>query len=237
MRLQKYLASCGLGSRRACERLIADGRVAVDGATVSEQGVTVDPDRQTVAVDGKPVAPEPLCYLLLNKPAGYVCTSRDPEGRDTFLDLLPSDLPRVFSVGRLDQYSEGLLLITNDGALANRLLHPRHEVLKVYQALVERALSRSELRAMEKGIEDRGELLRAHSIRMLRRVREGVPYEITLGEGRNRHIRRMFEALSVRVLRLRRVRVGPLSLGRLKPGESRALTDPELRRLKRQAGS
>ncbi len=233
MRLQKYLASCGLGSRRACEQVIADGAVAVDGKAITEQGVSIDPDHQTVTVHGRAVRPDTHCYILLNKPAGYVCTSSDPEGRDTFHALLPPNLPRVFSVGRLDQYSEGLLLVTNDGELTNRLTHPRHEVLKTYQALVERPLTADELSSMHRGIKDRNDLLRVKTIQWVKTTRAGAHYEIVLGEGRNRHIRRMFEAVSVRVLRLRRVRMGPLTLGALKPGAYRRLSAAEVQRLKR----
>ncbi len=233
MRLQKFLASCGLGSRRACEQLIADGAVAVDGRTITEQGVSVDPDNQIVTVHGRVVRPESHCYILLNKPVGYVCTSSDPEGRDTFHALLPPNLPRVFSVGRLDQYSEGLLLVTNDGELTNRLTHPRHQVLKTYQALVERPLTADELSAMRRGIKDRDDLLRVQTIQWVRTTRAGTHYEMVLGEGKNRHIRRMFEALSVRVLRLRRVRMGWLTLGALKPGAFRRLSAAEIQRLKR----
>ena len=232
MRLQKYLAACGLGSRRACERLIEQGVVQIDGKPVTEQGVSVDPDKNVVTIDGRTVRPEPLCYVVLNKPSGYVCTSRDPEGRETFHDLLPPDLPRVFSVGRLDQYSEGLLLVTNDGELAHRLLHPRHAVVKTYEALVERALSPPELERLRHGLRDGEDLLRLKSIQWVREIQAGVHYEITLTEGKNRHIRRMFEALGVRVLRLRRVRMGVLSLGDLEPGACRHLTDGEVRRLK-----
>lgn len=207
--------------------------VAVDGTSITERGVSIDPDKQSVTVEGRPVKPEPFCYLLLNKPSGYVCTSSDPEGRDTFHALLPPDLPRVFSVGRLDQYSEGLLFITNNGDLANRLLHPRHQVVKTYDALVERELTPPELQRMRRGIVDREETLRLQSIQLVKTIRAGAHYEITLTEGKNRHIRRMFDALAVRVMRLRRIRMGSLSLGTLKPGEYRPLTETELARLKR----
>lgn len=232
MRLQKYLATCGLGSRRACEQLIADGAVAVDGQTITEQGVSIDPDKQRVTVHGRAVRPELHCYILLNKPAGYVCTSHDPEGRETFHALLPPHLPRVFSVGRLDQYSEGLLLVTNDGDLADHLTHPRHQVLKTYQAIVERPLTADELSQMRRGITDCKERLRVKTIQWVKSTRAGAHYEMVLGEGKNRHIRRMFEALSVRVLRLRRVRMGPLTLGALKPGAFRRLSAAEVQRLK-----
>jgi 23S rRNA pseudouridine2605 synthase len=231
VRLQKFLASCGLGSRRACEQLIARGGVRVDGATVTQQGVTIDPDRQHVTVDGRPVRPDPPCYLALNKPVGILCTSSDPEGRDTFHRLLPPGLPRVFSVGRLDRDSEGLLLLTNDGDWANRLLHPRHHVLKTYHVLTPGPLTVVQTQRCLEGVLDEGELLRVVSIERAGPSKQGTRYTVVLGEGRNRHIRRLFAALGVRVLRLRRVQIGNLRLGALPRGASRPLTAREVRLL------
>lgn len=235
VRLQKYLASCGLGSRRACERLIGQGNVCVDGQRVSLQGVTIDPEKSRVTVNGKRVCPERLCYLLLNKPRSYLCTANDPEGRDTFHALLPGDLPRVFSVGRLDYDSEGLLLVTNDGEWANRVLHPRHAVVKVYRVWTDRALSAAELRAAKQGVTVDGERLAVQSIRLKSRDGHRALYEIHLQEGRNRHIRRLLAAFEVRAMRLQRIRVGPLTLGNLKPGSYRRLTSDEVVALARHA--
>lgn len=235
MRLQKFLASCGIGSRRACEKLIARGVVSVDGVTVVEPGTTVDPNVQKVAVRGRLVAPDPPYYVLLNKPAGYLCTGRDPAGRSTFRELLPPHWPRLFSVGRLDRDSEGLLLLTNDGEWAHGLTHPRHLVRKRYLVWIDRKLSQEQLSRFSAGITSRGELLRASQIRMIRPLKQGAQYEIELAEGRNRHIRRMVEAVGARVIRLRRVAIGPLKLGTLNMGSHRLLTPKEIDALRRAA--
>ncbi len=234
MRLQKYLASCGLGSRRACESLISEGVVAVNGQVVTEQGTTVDPETDAVLVRGKPVSPEGFCYILLNKPTGYLCTGSDPHGRDTFHALLPNDLPRVFSVGRLDRDSEGLLIVTNDGDWANRLQHPRHQVHKTYQVWTDRPISHSKItQLIEAGVRVDDGQLRAEAIRLIRPAGRGGQYEIVLSEGRNRHIRRMLEAVGVRVTRLRRTKIGPLGLGKLPLGQWRYLKPSEVTTLAR----
>ena len=229
VRLQKYLASCGVGSRRACESLIAQGVVSVNGDVVSEQGTTVEPGQDRVTVRGKSVVPENSCYILLNKPAGYLCTGHDPEGRDTFHALLPRDIPRVFSVGRLDRDSEGLLIVTNDGDWANRVQHPRHQVHKVYHVWTDRTISRAKITQLTReGVTEDSEHLRAESIRFIRSAGRGGHYEIVLSEGRNRHIRRMLEGVGVRVIRLRRTKIGPLSLGRVAIGQWRYLKPAEV---------
>lgn len=228
LRLQKYLAACGLGSRRACERIIDQGWVAVDGTIVRQQGVTIDPANQVVTVRGRPVVPQSFVYLVLNKPAGYLCTSHDPARRSTFLDLLPADLPRIFSVGRLDRDSEGLLLVTNDGDWANRLQHPRHHVTKTYTVWTESALPPKAIQRILAGVDDEGETLRALTVRRLPAPQQGGRYEMTLGEGRNRHIRRMVAAVGGKVTRLRRTRIGPLGLKGLPPGAWRHLTAGEV---------
>lgn len=236
VRLQKYLAACGFGSRRACEKLIEQGVVAVDGEVVRRQGVSIEPDQQVVTVRGERTRPQTLVYIVLNKPTGVLCTSQDPTDRATFHDLLPPDLPRIFSVGRLDRDSEGLLLITNDGEWANRLLHPRHHVLKTYTVWTDRALSSSEIEQMRKGVASEGETLRARSIQTLSRPRQGARYKMVLGEGRNRHIRRMIGVFDVNVTRLRRTRIGRLELGALRPGQWRYLTQSEVEALSTQKG-
>lgn len=228
VRLPKYLAHCGVASRRAAEGMIRQGRVAVDGRVVCEMGITVDPRAQAVTVDGRAVRPEAPVYLLLNKPRNMLCTSRDPQGRPTFHALLP-DLPvRVYSVGRLDRDSEGLLLLTNDGELAHRLAHPRHHVDKTYEVWAARPLDAAErARMIGEGLWSEGEQLRMRAITAGRRTPGGWLHTAVLGEGRNRQIRRMFEALGVTVLRLRRVAMGPLRLGGLKVGAWRPLTPRE----------
>ncbi len=232
VRLQKVLADGGLGSRRACEALIAKGVVAVDGKPVTPPGTTIDPARQTVTVRGRRVQSQPRVYLLLNKPAGILCTSHDPGGRPTFKALLPKLPARVFTVGRLDRDSEGLILVTNDGPLAQRLSHPRHGIRKTYRVITDRVLTRDEAQRVLDGIRSRDETLRALKIRRMKTAARGAAYEVVLGEGRNRHIRRMFEALGIQVRRLQRVALGPLNLGRLESGACRPLNPRELERLK-----
>ncbi len=237
VRLQKYLADCGYGSRRACEVLISEGRVAVDGVVIREQGVRVDPARVAVEVDGRPARQDPVVHLVLHKPAGYLCTSRDPHGRRTFHDLLPRRLgARVYSAGRLDWDSEGLLVVTNDGDLANRLIHPRHHVEKTYRVWTAEPLAPEWLDRFRAGIDSDGERLAVQAVREVGRDRQGAYYEMVLRTGRNRQIRRMFEAAGGTVLRLLRVRFGPLELGDLPPGRWRPVTAAELSALRSAAG-
>jgi 23S rRNA pseudouridine2605 synthase len=236
VRLQKYLAQCGVASRRAGEEWIRQGRVAVDGRVVTEVGVSVDPSTQTVSVDGRVIRPESHLYLILNKPRNTLCTSRDPQGRLTYQELLP-DLPaRVFSVGRLDMDSEGLLLLTNDGELANRLAHPRHHVEKTYHVWVSAPLPPAALAVMTgEGIDSEGERLRMKSITPKGETRGGLLYEVVLGEGRKRQIRRMITWAGPKVLRLLRVAMGPLKLGALKSGAWRRLTRDEVDQLRKSS--
>jgi len=232
VRLQKYLADCGVASRRASEQLIIDGRVAVDGNIVTEMGSKVMPGRSRVTVDGSEVRPVMRrTYLALNKPAGIMSTARDPHGRRTVVDLVRDVPGRLYPVGRLDYDSEGLLLMTDDGAFAHAVSHPRHEVRKTYRAWTDRVLSRQEEEQFTHGVRDSGELLRALKIHPANQGREHAVYEIVLGEGRNRHIRRMFETLGVKVTRLQRTAIGPLQLGHLSPGQFRRLSPAEVKSL------
>jgi pseudouridine synthase len=256
IRLQKYLAECGVASRRACEKLITDGLVKIDGVTVTELGTKVDPAVQKVTCDGRPVVPDQKVWVMLNKPVGVICTSDDPEGRERVLDLV-SDIPgRVYTVGRLDVMSEGLILITNDGDLAHRLMHPRHHIEKKYQVWIDRELTPDEIDRMLKGLNCRGEKLKALRVMPLESRRGFQPrsekptnvsraneagslvcgYTLTLGEGRNRHIRRMMEVLDCKVVRLLRVSVGPLRLEKLRTGEHRELAPHEVAELRKSVG-
>jgi len=223
-RLQKVLARVGFGSRRACEELIAEGRVTVNG-TVAELGARVDAAVDAVTVDGVPIGVAPgLVYYLLNKPAGVVTTAHDPQGRPTVVELVP-DEPRVFPVGRLDAETEGLLLLTNDGELAHRLTHPSIGVDKEYLATVEGTPGRAALRRLRQGVElDDG-------ITAPARVAALGPglLRITIHEGRNRQVRRMCDAVGHPVTRLVRRRIGPIADPRLAPGDWRALTPAEVR--------
>jgi len=226
LRLQKVLASAGFGSRRACEQLIADGRVTVNGL-VARLGQRADIADDHIALDGIPLPGRAgVVYYLLNKPAGVVSTASDPEGRKTVLDLVP-DAPRVFPVGRLDFSSEGLILLTNDGELTYQLTHPSFGVAKEYVVDVEGELSRDAIRRLRQGVElEDGVTARA-------RVRSLGPHaaRITIHEGRNRQVRRMCSAVGNPVRRLVRTRIGPVSDPQLAPGQWRHLTASEIRAL------
>jgi len=233
VRLQKYLADCGLGSRRFCETLITAGRVSVDGKTVTELGTKIDPATQKVVCNGKPVAKEPTVTFLLNKPPKVICTSDDPQGRTTVLDLL-DDLPaRVYTVGRLDFMSEGLIMVTNDGDLAHALMHPRHHIEKTYKVWIDTPLGYHQAQKMTRGIPNGGETLRVLDIDEGRHARKGIEYTITLGEGKNRHIRRLMEHFDKKVFRLMRIAIGPIRLDDLKTGEWRPAKPAELKLLRK----
>jgi pseudouridine synthase len=235
IRLQKYLASCGLGSRRHCEDLIVAGRVTLNGETVTRQGLCVEPSRDSIRVDGRPCRPQGLRYLMLNKPVGYLCTNRDPQGRRTYLSLLPPSRERLFSIGRLDADSSGLLLVTNDGELAMRLAHPRHWVAKTYEVIVNGRLTAVQADAMRRGILVEGETLRAAGVELLGSTAKVGEYRIVLREGRKRQIRRMFAALGLRVIALHRTAVGSLRLEGLPSGQWRDLDPREIEDLKKEA--
>ena len=229
-RLQKLLARAGLGSRRVCEELIADGRVTVNGE-VAQLGRRADPGRDTVALDGVPVVVrDDLVYYLLNKPIGYVSTASDPEGRATVVELVPAE-PRVYPVGRLDYDTEGLLLLTNDGELTHLLTHPSFGVVKTYLAEVEGDPAPAAVRALREGVElDDGRTAPAQ-VKVVQRRAGTAAVELGIHEGRNRQVRRMCEAVGHPVVRLVRTRIGPLRDGSLPPGAWRALTPAEVRRL------
>lgn len=227
-RLNRYLAACGVSSRRGADKLILNGAVHVNGQPVLRLGTKVVPGVDVVEVHGDRVELQEKVYLLLNKPRDVLCTSDDPQGRRTFLDLLPSLSVRVFCVGRLDRDSEGMLLVTNDGAFANRLLHPSHHVVKEYEVWLDRDPKPSELHRMLDGVESGDDVLRA--LRITSEPERGK-WTVDLGEGKNRHIRRMFKACGIEVVRLRRVAIGPLRLGRLRRGACRELTAGEIDKL------
>ena len=227
-RLQKVLARVGIGSRRVCEDLIAEGRVLVDGE-MAVLGRRVDPETALIEVDGAPVGVRPdLVHYVLNKPAGVVTTADDPQGRPTVVGLVP-DEPRVFPVGRLDVDTEGLLLLTNDGELAHRLTHPSYGVEKEYVAEVEGLPTRAVLRRLREGVElDDGPTAPARATLV-----DPSVVRLTIHEGRNRQVRRMCEAVGHSVVRLIRTRIGPLTDRSLAPGAWRELTGAEVRSLQR----
>ncbi len=235
-RLQKILAAAGHCSRRRAEQLIADGRVSVDGQ-VASLGDQADAATCTILVDGQPLkAAEKHLYVLLNKPLGTVTTLKDPEGRPVVTDLI-RDLPeRLYPVGRLDINSSGLLLLTNDGALANRLAHPSHQVDKVYLAKVRGRLTEDSVRQLEKGVLLDDGVTAPARLANIRVTGSHTWFEITIHEGRNRQVRRMCEALGHQVSRLVRIGYAFLTLDGLAPGEKRMLTRQEVARLKRLGG-
>ncbi len=236
LRLQVYLARAGVASRRASEELIAAGRVTVNGSSVTAQGTKVMPGRDRVEVDGEAVEPEERSWVVLNKPRGYVVSRDDPYDRRTVYDLLPEHFHSLFHVGRLDRDSEGLLLLTNDGPLANRLLHPRFGTTKEYLVDVEGRPGSRTLRALTEGVELEDGTARAESVKRLHQVDiDAFRLQIVMREGRRREIRRMLEALGHPVRRLRRERFGPVRLGELPPGRWRVMGDAEVKSLQHSA--
>ena len=232
-RLQKILAAAGLASRRDCEELIREGRVEVDRQVVTELGTRVDPQRQEIRVDGEALPHPKLVYFAVHKPEGVVSTSRDPAGRPRVIDLLPPETPRAYAVGRLDMSSEGLILVTNDGDLANGLTHPRHGVEKVYQVQVAGQVDNSLVGKLERGVHLAEGFAHAKHVRIKSRRRQSTLLEMVLDEGRNREIRRLLANMGHKVQRLRRIAVGPLRLGDLPSGAVRPLTRQEVVALKR----
>ena len=245
-RLQKVLAHAGVASRRACEQLIADGRVSVDGISVTEAGVRVDPLTQEIRVDGSRILTNPeLITLMLHKPAGVVTTMEDPEGRPTVAQYgrdylaehpeLPDSL-RLVHVGRLDTETEGLLLLSNDGELSHRLMHPSFEIAKTYVAIVEGQVEPWVPRKLRRGIELEDGEAKADRVTVKDSGPRGSIVEITLHSGKNRIVRRMLDAVGHPVTRLARTRLGPLRLGNLRPGQTRPLSGEEIAALQQEVG-
>jgi pseudouridine synthase len=240
-RLQKILSAAGVASRRLAEELITQGRVAINGRTVTELGTKADPSRDEIKVDGRRITVQQRrVYILLNKPRGYVTTRSDPQGRPTVMDLMKRVREYVYPVGRLDYDSEGLLLMTNDGELAARLTHPRHEVERVYEARVRGVPDDHEIDRLARGlvIERRRTAPARVRLAHVRETDSGSQaiVEIALHEGRHRQVRKMFDAVGHPVVRLRRVAIGPIADDALPVGHYRELTPAELARLQRAAG-
>jgi 23S rRNA pseudouridine2605 synthase len=234
-RLNKFLAHAGVGSRRHNDDLILQGRVSVDGAIVRELGTRIDPARQKVSVDGKPLEMETSVYWLVHKPRGYLCTNHDPAGRPLAIDLVAHIPQRVYTVGRLDADSEGLLLLTNDGDLAFRLLHPRFGVHKSYLVQVAGKPSAEDLEKLLKGVWLSDGYVKASRVKKLKSQGKSAWLEIVLNEGKNREIRRMLARLGHKVMRLRRTAIGPIRLDRLPKGKSRRLKPGEIIMLQKAA--
>jgi 23S rRNA pseudouridine2605 synthase len=237
IRLQKILSTAGVASRRASEQMILEGRVAVNGETVRELGTKADPEKDSIKVDGRRIKTAEVVhrYIVLYKPKGYVTTRSDPEGRRTVMDLI-GEGAYIYPVGRLDYDSEGLLLMMTDGDLAARLMHPRHEVDKVYEVIVMGAPDARALEKLRRGVHIEGGRTSPADVHVGTTVKGGRPttlLTLTIREGRNRQIRKMCSAVGLPVRDLRRIRMGPIGLGRLKPGQWRDLTPEEVRRLKK----
>lgn len=226
-RLQKVLAHCGVGSRRECEEIIEQGRVEVNGRVVTRLGTKVDPQRDGIRVDGEQVGLERRVYYLLHKPRGYVCTNRDERGRPRAVDLIPDDR-RIYTVGRLDEPSEGLILLTNDGALTNIICHPRYQVDKTYRLEVRGRVSAQQLDRIERGVWlAEGKSAPAEVRRVDRRGDRSI-LTLSVWEGRNRELRRIFAKVALRVTRLTRTAIGPLRIDGLEVGAYRRADPREL---------
>ena len=231
-RLQKLISQAGIASRRAAEELILNGRVTVNGTVVTELGSKADPAQDSIAMDGKPLQfSAKHLYILLNKPTGYITALKDSQGRPLVTDLLNGVEERVYPVGRLDYNTEGLLLLTNDGEWANRLMHPRHEVEKEYHVRVRGKAMDQQLKRMAGGVELEEGVTAPAAVRLVKSSDQNDWISVTIHEGRNRQVRRMCEAVSLSVVRLRRVRYGSLEIGALKPGQFRYLTEAEVKGL------
>lgn len=231
VRLQKYLADAGVASRRAGEQVILAGRVAVNGELVRQLGTKVDPVHDRVTVDGKPIRTKRKIYVAVNKPKGYLCTRDDPERRNTIGELLPRDWGNLYTVGRLDKESEGLIFMTNDGEFSLKLTHPRYGVKKLYRVIVQGRVSAEEMARLVQGVRQGPDRLRATRARVLEANNTRSLVEVELAEGKNREVRRMFEVLGREVDRLQRLQIGTIKLGELPSGKWRTLTEPEIRSL------
>lgn len=235
-RLQKYMARHGIASRRTCEDIITSGRVKVNGKVITEMGTVIDPTKDRVVVDGKKLTSvEKATYIMIYKPRGYISSVSDPSGRKKVTDLISDIKERVYPVGRLDYSSEGLLLLTNDGDFAYQLTHPSHNIPKTYRVRVKGIPTEREIEHLSKGIDLDNRVTKPAKVIFID-IREGnALFEITIYEGRNRQVRRMFEKIGYEVVRLKRIKIGQLSLGNLKAGEYRRLLPSEIRKLKKKS--
>ncbi|MDA7951383.1 MAG: rRNA pseudouridine synthase [Pirellulaceae bacterium] len=231
-RLQKILAGAGVASRRECEQYIIEGRVMVDDEIIKELGAKADPTTQKIYVDGVLLPSKKTVYYLLNKPSGVLSTNRDPAGRQRTIDLVPGD-ERLFTVGRLDKDSQGLVLLTNDGTLAQKLTHPKYGIEKIYQIEVEGIPTVATLNKLREGIHLAEGFVQASHIQWKKKRGNDSVLEITLREGRNREIRRMFAAVGHKIRKLKRIAIGPVSLGKMPLGAFRPLTPRELKQLQK----
>ena len=232
IKLARFLAKAGLGSRRACEAIITSGDVVVDGVVTTSPAERVDPNAAVVQYQGRQLSLPEKIYILLHKPVGYTCTSSDKNAKRLAINLL--DVPqnvRVFNVGRLDRDSEGLILFTNDGDFSDHVAHPRNKIEKEYVVHVIGEINGKHLQRMERGIRDRGESLKADRVSIIRKRSNGAVIRIVISEGKKREIRRMCKGVGLEVKRLIRVRIGLLKMGKLNPGFNRQLTEEEVKSL------
>jgi 23S rRNA pseudouridine2605 synthase len=231
VRLQKFLAEAGVASRRASEEIIVAGRVTVNGSAVKELGTKVRPGEDKIAVDGQPVKARRKLYLALHKPPGYICSRNDPEARRVIGELLPKEWNNLYTVGRLDKESEGLIFLTNDGEFSLRLTHPRYGARKIYSVIVEGRVQPATLQRFVQGVKDGEEVLKAQSARIISGNNTRSVVEVVLTGGKNREIRRLFETAGLVIVRLQRVQIGRIKLGELPAGKWRTLTEPEIKSL------
>jgi 23S rRNA pseudouridine2605 synthase len=231
VRLQKFLAEAGIASRRASEQIILAGKVTVNGEVIRQLGTKVDPLHDRVTVDGKLVRAKRKLYVALHKPVGCVCSRKDEFERPTIYELLPKEWSEIYSVGRLDYDTEGLIFLTNDGQFALRLTHPRYEIRKTYVATVEGRVEPEMLERFKRGIFHEGEKLKVQRARLISASLSRSAVELDLTEGKNREVRRLFESQGLNVKRLQRVQIGKIKLGELKPGKWRTLTESEIKSL------
>ena len=233
MRLNKFLSNSGVASRRKCDELIAEGKVFVNGKVVTELGLQINEKKDKVKVEGKDIhLPSSFVYIKLNKPKGYACTASDEKGRKTIYELIETE-ERLFSIGRLDYDTEGLILLTNDGDFANRVAHPKYQTEKEYRVTAEGEIKESELAVMRKGVVVDGERMPSARVEKLYFENGFTKLSVVIDEGQNRQVRRMFEAIGHAIRLLKRVRIGSVRLGGLKRGEYRDLTEEELNSLVR----
>lgn len=227
MRLQRFLASAGLGGRRECEEIISSGRISVDGEVVSSLGLQINVEQNRIEFDGELLKMQPKRYYMLNKPKGIICTNRDPGGRPKVIDLFPNESVRLFTVGRLDEQSEGLLIVTNDGEFSNKLAHPRYRIYRTYRVQVVGIPSTETLKKLREGFYFREGKFRVHQVRKVGRQGKSTFLEILMAEGQNREVRRLLARVGHKVIALKRTAFGPLKLGSLGVGKFRPLTKKE----------
>lgn len=233
MRLQKFIAECGIASRRSAEKIIESGRVYVNGELVDYMGCVIDPEKDVVELDGRVINPESKkYYIALNKPKNYVTTVSDDLGRPTVMQLVEDIDARIYPVGRLDFDTTGLLIMTNDGDFANRLAHPSNVVNKSYIARIDMPLTETQLEKIRSGVELDGSMTAPAKAENIKRPQKGFEVKITIHEGRNRQVRRMLEAVGANVLALKRISVGSVTLGNLPEGKWRKLSDAEINKLR-----